>query len=114
MLIGCVGEDEPLPDGPLRENDLARVKTVGAELIEGFEWDTVDLTDDQQVFLSFFPLKVCLEFLWGSRSGRSTSYSAITTLRITKPCSDSTTLRPSCIGHSRLRVGSKTGMSACV
>ncbi|CAZ85319.1 unnamed protein product [Tuber melanosporum] len=43
------GEDEPLPDGPLRENDLARVKTVGAELIEGFEWDTVDLTDDQQV-----------------------------------------------------------------
>jgi glycylpeptide N-tetradecanoyltransferase len=47
------GEDEPLPDGPLRENDLARVKTVGAELIEGFEWDTVDLTDDQQVFFLF-------------------------------------------------------------
>ncbi|RPA98148.1 N-myristoyl transferase [Choiromyces venosus 120613-1] len=43
------GEDEPLPDGPLRESDLARVKTVGAELIEGFEWDTIDLTDDQQV-----------------------------------------------------------------
>lgn len=61
MLIGCVGEDEPLPDGPLRENDLARVKTVGAELIEGFEWDTVDLTDDQQVF-SFFSLN----FVWGS------------------------------------------------
>jgi len=49
VLIGCVGEDEPLPDGPLRQNDLAKVKAVGAELIEGFEWDTVDLTDDQQV-----------------------------------------------------------------
>ena len=60
MLIGGVGEDEPLPDGPLRENDLARVKTVGADLIEGFEWDTVDLTDDQQVF---FPFSL-LRFVW--------------------------------------------------
>lgn len=45
----CLDEHDPLPDGPLRENDPSKVPTQGAELVEGFEWDTIDLTDNSQV-----------------------------------------------------------------
>ncbi|TGZ85021.1 N-myristoyl transferase [Ascodesmis nigricans] len=44
--------DEPdaaLPDGPIRENDLSRVKTSPGELIDGFEWVTMDLTDEHEM-----------------------------------------------------------------
>lgn len=48
-------EQDPLPDGPLRENDISKVSTKGAELVEGFEWDTIDLTNDSQVGSFYFP-----------------------------------------------------------
>jgi hypothetical protein len=48
------GTDEPeldVPDGPVKETKLEDVPKEGAQLIEGFEWVTMDLTDEAQVLL---------------------------------------------------------------
>ena len=39
----------PRPDGPVRVQELKDVPTEGSALVEGFEWVTMDLTDDTQV-----------------------------------------------------------------
>lgn len=45
-------EDEPeseRPDGPVREQKLEDVPKQGADLVDGFEWDTMDLGDEKQI-----------------------------------------------------------------
>lgn len=88
-------EQDPLPDGPLRENDISKVSTKGAELVEGFEWDTIDLTNDSQVGSFYFSIssgcpsganECC-------RSKRYMSFSQITTSRTMRLCFVSTTRR---------------------
>lgn len=51
-LISLRMEDEPesqKPDGPVRVLKIEDVPTTGAELVDGFEWDTMDLNDEKQV-----------------------------------------------------------------
>lgn len=44
--------DEPesqISDGPVRVQKLEDIPATGAELIDGFEWDTMDLNDERQI-----------------------------------------------------------------
>lgn len=50
--------DEPeteVPDGPIRQTNPEDVPTEGAALLEGFEWVTMDLSDDAQVMDTISP-----------------------------------------------------------
>jgi hypothetical protein len=54
-MVLMQGIDEPeldLPDGPVRETKPEDVSQEGAQLVEGFEWVTMDLTDEAQVYTS--------------------------------------------------------------
>lgn len=42
-------EEEDRPDGPIKVKTLDDVPKEGAQLIEGFEWVTMDLNDEKQV-----------------------------------------------------------------
>lgn len=43
-------EDALLPDGPIREKNPEVVSAEGPVLLDGFEWVTMDLTDEHQVW----------------------------------------------------------------
>lgn len=43
------GDDEKVAEGPIRVQTVDQVSTEPAALVEGFEWVTVDLTDDEEI-----------------------------------------------------------------
>lgn len=42
-------EDEEKPDGPIKVKKLEDVPKEGTQLLDGFEWVTMDLNDEAQV-----------------------------------------------------------------
>lgn len=45
-------DDSNLPDGFIRENDLEKVRKEPYPILDSFEWVTMDLNDEAQVYSS--------------------------------------------------------------
>jgi hypothetical protein len=43
-------EEALLPDGPVRQKNPEVISAEGPALLDGFEWVTIDLTDEHQVW----------------------------------------------------------------
>lgn len=92
-----VDEGSPqMEEGPIKKIDPDKVPKEPPAMYEGFEWVTMDLTDEKEV--SLLPGCDSVRNLTKDSSRRSTTSYATTTLKITEQCSDSTTPSPSSTG----------------